>query len=310
MLFIDTETTGLGGSGTVAFLIGCASVNAEGLEVRQYLLPDYDDEAAMLEDLLSEFSDKKTLVSYNGATFDLPLMVDRMIINRNAKKIEKKNHVDLLHSARRLFKRRLQNCKLSNIEKELLGFIRKDDIPGYLVPSVYFEWLSSEELELMPGVLEHNRFDIVSLYFLVSHVASAYESEGETLDEIDDLHSLSKFYGRKKQVGSVVKVIDKIESIQINPLDEDILLFQAANFKKIGNFEKAEKFWETIAYSKSKESYRANIELSKLYEHRKKEIRKAIGYAQRAKEICPYGKSHILALDHRLERLNRKIKSQ
>ena len=174
------------------------------------------------------------------------------------------------------------------------------------MPSVYFEWLSSESLDLMPGVLEHNRLDIVSLYYLVSHIAAAYESEGENLDEIDDLHSLSKFYSRKKNLNSAVNVIDKIESLQIGRLDEDIIFYQAINFKKIGDFEKAEKLWESIACFESKESYRSNIELSKLYEHRKKEINRAIEYAQRAKEICPYGKSHISALNHRLKRLNKK----
>ncbi|HKK20240.1 MAG TPA: ribonuclease H-like domain-containing protein, partial [candidate division Zixibacteria bacterium] len=87
MLFIDTETTGLGGAGAVAFLVGCGSLVEDGFEIRQYLLPDYSDECAMLEDLQQELSDERVLVSYNGATFDLPLLKDRLVINRVAKDI-------------------------------------------------------------------------------------------------------------------------------------------------------------------------------------------------------------------------------
>jgi uncharacterized protein YprB with RNaseH-like and TPR domain len=182
LLFLDTETTGLGGAGAVAFLVGCGSLVDNEFEVRQYLIPDYSDETAVLEAVLTELGEDKTVVTYNGAAFDLPLLRGRMIVNRVARDIPTADHIDLLHSARRLFRRRLADCTLTNVERELFDFHRDDDVPGYLIPSIYFDWLSERRLDNMVGVLEHNRLDIVSLWFLVNHIARAFESDGASLD--------------------------------------------------------------------------------------------------------------------------------
>jgi len=197
LLFFDTETTGLGGSGAVEFLVGVGSIVDGALEVRQYLMPDYADEAGMLESLAEEFGNDKVIVSYNGAAFDVPIMRDRFIINRVGRDIPMDEHVDLLHATRRLYRRRLRDCSLGNIEREVFGFQRIDDIPGYLVPSVYFDWLSEERLDDMEAVLEHNRLDIVSLLFLARLISAIHETEGESLDEVDDLHSLSRLFTRR-----------------------------------------------------------------------------------------------------------------
>lgn len=130
LVFIDTETTGLGGAGAVPFLVGCGSLERDGFAIRQYLLPDYNDEAALLEQVLTELGQHKTLVSYNGAAFDLTLIRDRFIVNRVAREVPCAGHFDLLHSVRRLFKRRVGDCSLTSIERELFGFYRQNDIPG------------------------------------------------------------------------------------------------------------------------------------------------------------------------------------
>ncbi len=310
MLFIDTETTGLGGAGAVAFLIGCASVTPDGFEIRQYLLPDYSDEAAMLEDILEEFTAEKVLVSYNGATFDLPLIRDRMIINRVASSVEYDHHVDLLHSTRRLFKRRLQDCTLTNIEEKLFDFYRSDDIPGYLIPAVYFDWLSGDNFEMMTQVLEHNRLDIVSLLCLIHHIAQIHGSQGEVLDEVYDLHSLSRLFGRRKETDLVRQVFGKIDSKQGSDLADDIVLYHSMNFKRVGQFDQAVEMWQRLSRANSKESYWANLELAKHYEHREKDIGLALKYARDADRICPYGDSHRNQLAKRLNRLKTRLKQQ
>jgi hypothetical protein len=137
LIYIDTETTGLGGAGTVAFLVGCGFLVEGGFEIRQYLLPDYSDEAEMLEALLEEMNSGFSAVTYNGAAFDLPLMRDRMIVNRVARELPLERNLDLLAPTRRLFKRRLQSCTLVNIERELFDFHRVGDVPGYLIPAIY-----------------------------------------------------------------------------------------------------------------------------------------------------------------------------
>jgi len=199
LLFVDTETTGLGGSGTVAFLIGIGRITGDGFEVLQYLIPDYGDETAMLENIFEMFSDKISVVTFNGASFDLPLIKERLIINRVGRKLKYQHHLDLLHSSRRLFKRRLKCCNLTNLERELFEFHRKDDIPGYLVPSVFFDWLNNEDLTSMNAVIEHNRLDIVSLFFLSGLISEAYMSQGKSLEHSEDLHSLSRWYSRCKE---------------------------------------------------------------------------------------------------------------
>jgi len=307
MLFLDTETTGLGGSGVVAFLIGCGSLRPDGLEVRQYLIPDYADECAMLEDLLEEFGQDMVAVSYNGAAFDLPILKDRMIINRVAGEIEFGRHLDLLHATRRLFKRRLKDCTLGNIEQRLFDFKRIDDIPGYLVPSVYFDWLSEEQLDLMPGVLEHNRLDIVSLLFLAAHIARVGESCGEVLDQVDDLHSLSRVYGRRKQKGLVQDIYERIDGIEPGRAADDILLYHSMNFKRLKAADRAVAIWRQLAEGAGREAYWANIELAKHYEHAEKDPARARGFAVRAAEICPYGNSHRKQLTHRINRLTAGI---
>lgn len=309
LLFIDTETTGLGGSGAVPFLVGCASITAKGFEVRQYLMPDYHDEAGMLEELMAEFSGSRSLISYNGASFDLPLLLDRVIINRTAREIPYQHHIDLLHGVRRIFKRRLKDCRLSNIEEKLFELKRIDDLPGYLVPSVYFEWLNEDALDLMEGVLEHNRIDIVSLYFLVSLLASVYQSEGENLEWIDDLHGLARFFNRQKQTDTVGAIYNKMETLATEQLSPDMVLFHAGNFKRTGQLEKAIELYQTIAHTDQKESYRANLELAKYFEHHQKDAQSALEYTQKAQNICPYGPTEQAQVAHRLERLKKKLKS-
>ena len=307
LLFVDTETTGLGGSGAVAFLVGCASVTEHGFEVRQYLIPDYSDETAMLEALLEEFSADKTLVTYNGAAFDLPLLRGRMILNRAARELPMADHLDLLHAARRLFKRRLGDCSLTNVERELFEFHREGDVPGYLIPSIYFDWLGSRQFDGLIGVLEHNRLDIVSLWFLAVMVAEAFESEGSTLDAADDLHSLARIYSRRKHHAKVVDLCHRCDEISSGVAKPDVILFQAQAFKRAGDKKQAVSLWRSLSGGENREAYWANLELAMYYEHTAKDYPEALRCAKIAKQVCHYGKSHKDRLIHRIKRLTARI---
>lgn len=309
MLFLDTETTGLGGAGVVPFLVGCGTLTSEGFEVRQYLLPDYPDEAAMLERIMQEITDRPVIVSYNGTAFDMSLLRDRMIVNRVAREIETEGHFDLLHSARRLFKRRLGDCSLTNVERELFDFHRYDDIPGYLIPSVYFAWVSEENLDLMPSVLEHNRLDILALYFLVEKIARAFETEGETLHETEDVYSLSRVFSRRKDNDRVLDLCRKIEDNTEGELSDEILLFHSYALKRAGQWEQACVIWEKLSDRDSREGYQANVELAKFFEHRGKDAQTALRYATRARKSCPDLETHRRLLEKRLKRLQIRLDS-
>jgi len=306
MKFLDTETTGLGGSGTVAFLIGMGHLVEEGFEVLQYIIPDFSDEAAMLQDFYETLNVDSTIVSFNGASFDVPVIQDRLIINRVARKLEFGHHLDVLHSARRLFKRRLQDCTLMNLERQLLSFYRTDDIPGYLVPSVYFEWLSSQELSMMSAVLEHNRHDIISLLFLTQLIAEAFVSTGETLEHSEDLHSLSRFFERRKESTKVERIYDRVEEsgTEITP---DAALHFARNFKRTQKFERSVTIWESLVEARSVQGYWACVELAKYHEHQTKEIKTALDYARLASTRNALSDLQIGRLNKRIQRLSKKL---
>ncbi|MEW6052058.1 MAG: ribonuclease H-like domain-containing protein [Candidatus Zixiibacteriota bacterium] len=307
MLFVDTETTGLGGTGAVPFLVGFGSSTPEGFEIRQYLIPDYPDEAGMLEVLMNEFAPDKTLVSYNGAAFDLPLLNDRVVINRVARTVPQLRHLDLLHGTRRLFKRRLRDCSLVNIEREIFDFYRPDDIPGYLIPSVYFSWLAEESLALLPKVLEHNRLDIVSLYFLAHLLDDVFQSEGERLVEVDDMHSLARVYGRRRRLDKVIEIGMKLEVSSNDGLPTDIQLYHSHAFKRSGCWPEAVDIWERLAVREGREAYWANLELAKYFEHVRPDLTQALHYARAAQRACPYGKHHLDQLDRRVNRLMARL---
>jgi uncharacterized protein YprB with RNaseH-like and TPR domain len=307
LLFVDTETTGLGGTGTVPFLVGCGGLRNDRFEIRQYLLPDYSDETALLEDLLAEFTPDRTLVTYNGAAFDLPLLRDRLIITRVARTIAFAAHLDLLHSSRRLFKRRIKDCSLVNVEREVFGHLRREDIPGYLIPSVYFEWLNQQETSNLRLVLEHNRQDILTLFYLCHHIAAAFESGGKSLDDINDLHSLSRVFGRRNQTSRAISIFDRMEGEAESELSADILLYHSFMLKRSRDWPRACAIWQVLIDRPGREGYWASVELAKYYEHRETDIGRAREYTRRALELCPYGEDHRRRLDYRLERLDGKL---
>jgi uncharacterized protein len=305
LIYIDTETTGLGGAGIVPFLVGVGRMTPAGLEIAQYLIPDYSDEAAMLEALLPHLTDT-TLVTYNGAAFDLPILRDRFIINRVERNLAFDGNIDLLQSTRRLFRRRIKDCSLGNVEKEIFGLSRTDDVPGYLVPSIYFDWLSSERTDQLPGVLEHNLLDIVSLHFLAVHIARSFRSEGESLKAVDDVYSLSRVYHRRNDRHRVRKLCDRIDAETGGSLPNDIRLFQAFAFKRAGEWDSAVDIFQRLALLDGRESYWANLELAKYFEHQAGDIPRAIHHAQRAFSSSPCSRTEKEHLTHRLTRLQAK----
>jgi len=165
--YLDTETTGLsGGTGTYAFAAAVARPVAAGLEVVQLFLPEPSAEPAFLHALQEELLRTQALGTYNGATFDLPLLRTRWVMARLPGELAHPQHIDLLKLARALLRQRLENCTLRNVELALLGFERDEDVEGALVPEAYFTYLRRGASPLLEATLEHNRQDVVSLLYL------------------------------------------------------------------------------------------------------------------------------------------------
>lgn len=164
LLLFDTETNGLsGGTGTIAFNVGCARFTPRGFNVTQLVLLDYTAEPAMLKALAAIAAGASALVTYNGRSFDGPLMQSRYRMHRMADPLQGLGHLDLLHWVRRYRPRDWPDARLATLESAWLGFEREDDIAGADVPRAWREWLADRDPARLDGVLRHNRIDLVTL---------------------------------------------------------------------------------------------------------------------------------------------------
>ncbi len=193
IVFLDTETTGLhGGTGMVPFLVGLGYFSGEDFIVIQYFIRDFDEEPSMLlalGDVLQRFN---LVVTYNGATFDLPLLEARFTLARLNSPFDAMGHLDLLPAARRLWRNGHGSCRLAALENKIAGFFRGPDVPGAMIPRSYFDFLQGRGATTMNGVLKHNVHDIVSLAALTVCAADRVVSEPARLDNPLDLFSLGR----------------------------------------------------------------------------------------------------------------------
>lgn len=173
--FLDTETTGIaGGTGTCAFLVGIGRVTDRGFSVRQYFMRDFGEEASMLHAITRDLEDCEVLVTYNGRSFDQPLLESRYVLARQKPPFARLHHVDLLHGARRLWKLRFDSCRLVELENRILGFERENDVAGGMIPQFYFHYLRTHRMSALQGVFHHNVLDILSLACLTAIVPQCF----------------------------------------------------------------------------------------------------------------------------------------
>jgi len=173
--FLDTETTGLaGGSGTMAFLIGVGWISERGFELKQYFLRNHADEPSALGALAQQLEEFELLVTYNGKAYDQPLLETRYRLARQKPPFARLRHLDLLFSARRLWRLALESCRLQDLESRILGVQRTDDPGGALIPRLYFDYLRSADAQPLGPVIAHNATDILSLACLTAIVPGAF----------------------------------------------------------------------------------------------------------------------------------------
>jgi uncharacterized protein len=315
-LFFDTETTGLaGGAGTYIFLLGLGFFSKDSFCVRQYFMADYHEEEALLWAVNQLFAqDFKLLVSYNGKCYDFPLMQTRFIMARLPLRLPDPYHLDLLFPTRRLWKRRLQDCSLSNIERKILNINREEDIPGYLIPHVYFRYLQDRDARPLKPVFQHNLQDIVSLVFLTTKIGQMLRDPLHMGNHGIDLCSIGKILEGNKDYEHSSRCYE--EALNYNLTDEEsleVLRLCAFAYKRQGKWKQAEAAWrDIITLSNEFVSYPYE-ELAKYYEHRLKDYSKARIVAEEAllqldkKDLDPESKGKWQQqLHHRLERIKRK----
>ncbi len=317
-LFLDTETTGLAGAGTLAFMVGVGffepgSQGEDRFVVRQYFLRDHGDEPALLLLLDELLAEKAGLVTFNGRSFDVPLLEGRFIMNRMPTDLRDRPHLDLLHPARRLWRHRLGSCALGSLEGSLLGLRRsQEDVPGWLIPSLYNHYLRSGDARELVRVFYHNQIDMVSMVTLAARV-SRLLSQPDLADHPIDLFSLGKWQadlGLSEAAEQNLRLAAQgdlpLELYHANLHRLGLLL------KRNGRYTEALPLWQQIAAT-SLDDVAAHVELAKYYEWQTQELSQAIFWTEQALSLVASwgrrGQHHPVRaeLEHRLNRLQDKL---
>ncbi len=317
LAFLDTETTGLaGGSGTYAFLIGAGRFTDSGFQFAQFFMRDPGEETAQLLALRDFLQPCRAIVTFNGKSFDAPLLQSRYITNRLPSPLSGLMHLDLLHLSRRLWSHRLESCALSSLERHILDVRRsEDDVPGFLIPQLYFDYLRSGNAEPLQGVFYHNELDVLSMAVLLQHQSQLLTAAGNgTITDGGDLIAIAKLFEDLDDLPTA-------RAFYIRSFDFDLAETALREgqerlsfiYKRAQNYDEALRLWQQAA---NRHEIYAFVELAKYYEHQTKEIAPALQWTKAALQmVCRPSaplqlRLHWLAdLKHRAERLQRKLQS-
>lgn len=279
--FMDTETTGLaGGAGTVAFLVGIGRFTEDSFRLDQCFMRDFDDEEPMLAWLAEQFKECGTVASFNGKSFDLPLLRTRFIQNRIPFRLDGAGHLDLVHTARRVWKRRINDCSLGNVEREVLGVRRHGDVPGHLIPQMWLDYLHTRDARPLQGVFYHHRMDILSLVSLVGVLSQSLDRpDGGQFEHAEDQLSLVRLHFRQKQYERVIELGSTyLEQDDRSPLRRECLEMLALAFKRRDRWVELGEHLE-LWHREFPSDPMAASELAKHLEHRARNL-------VRAGEVC------------------------
>jgi uncharacterized protein YprB with RNaseH-like and TPR domain len=302
--FLDTETTGLaGGSVTYAFLIGAGRITPQGFRIRQFFMRDFGEEASQLSALHEHLKQFEVLITYNGRTYDQPLLETRFRMVRQRPPFSTLEHLDLLFGARRLWNLRFDSCRLVDLENQILGVERQGDLPGEMIPYFYFEYLRRHEIFRLMPIFHHNAVDILTLACLTAIVPRAFHSpEQAQFAHGAEMVGLARWWRQADEYENALSLFRQA-------LDRDLsdeLLFRtmwdvAALEKKLGREHAALPMLTDLASARNPWQAAAFTELAKYYEHRERNYAMALEMAQDALDLDPSE-----ALRRRIARLERK----
>jgi uncharacterized protein YprB with RNaseH-like and TPR domain len=306
--FLDTETTGLaGGTGTYAFLIGVGSIDESGFRVRQFFMRDYSEEPSLLASLTAYLARFDVLITYNGKAYDQPLLETRYRMVRARPPFARMEHLDLLFGARRLWKLRLESCRLVDLENQVLGVERQGDLPGELIPYYYFEYLRMKQAFRLVPIFHHNAMDIVSLACLTAIVPAAFGSpDGATFRHGADVIGLGRWLLAAGRDAEALGLFRRAVELGL----PDALLFRTlaeigAIEKRLGRDAAALEIFTDLAASPNPYRAHAYEELAKYYEHRERNYSMALEMTRGARGLEDSG-----LLLHREERLKRRLSAK
>jgi uncharacterized protein YprB with RNaseH-like and TPR domain len=277
--FLDTETTGLaGGTGTYAFLIGVGAIDSTGFRLRQFFMRDYGEEPSLLHRLKEHLAQFDVLITYNGKAYDQPLLETRFRMSRARHPFDRLQHLDLLFGARRLWKLRLDSCRLMDLENQILGVEREGDLPGELIPYCYFDFLRTKQAFKVVPIFHHNAIDILSLACLTAVVPFAYRTpEDAPLRHGADLIGLARWLEKTGREAESLRLLRRAVDLGL----PDALLFRTmwdiANLERRAGRHDAHLAVIT-ELTESRNPYRARAleALAKHYEHRERNYTMAL----------------------------------
>lgn len=315
-VFFDLETTGLsGGAGTQAFLVGCGWFEDDGsFTTRQYLLARYSDERAMLTAVADELSRAGALVSFNGKSFDAPVLETRYLFHRLEWTASRQPHIDVLHPARRFWKE--DECSLGVLEQQVLGAWREDDVPGSEIPERYFHFVRSGDASALAGVLEHNRRDLLSLAGLTSRLLEIVAGGPDYAENAREALALGHVYTRARAEGRAIESYERAVTLAATSrgtraalVTEDALHALAVAYRRARRFDEAAKCWTALIESGCANNVeRAAIEaLAIHHEHRRRDLASARSFAERNVVVSGPRQAWQTAARQRLTRIERKI---
>lgn len=306
LLFLDTEATGLaGGTGTYAFLVGVGHLDGDRVVVAQYFMRDLDEEPALLAALVPLLEQAAGVVTFNGSGFDLPLLETRFVL-AHRRWPALLPHLDLLRPARRVFTPRCADCRLTTLEREVIGLEREDDVPSGLIPALYFDFLRSRRAAPLVRVFDHNRHDVLSLIALLGWFGRALAAHDHLGAE--DLAGLGRLWEPVDLEQALACYRAALTADLAGPAAHRVRLRLARWEKRAARWDAACALWEVARYHDAfdREPWE---EIAKFHEHRTRDLAAARGVTGEALALARGAAAPervIAALEHRLARLDRR----
>jgi len=282
-LFLDTETTGLaGGTGTYPFLVGLAWWEGGGLEVEQLFMREYSEERSLLAALAERLAERPVLITFNEKSFDWPLLETRYRMTRTIPPPAPRAHLDFLHPARNLWRRRLGSVRLSQLERHVLGWDRGPDVVSELIPRIYLNFVRGGYADPLVPVFHHNQMDLCGLAGLSSRVLSLLSDEGRPSQDALELYGVSCICERRGEVKRARKLYEQsIASVLPLETDRAARTALARLARRDGDLALARQLWESTL-GNSREGYEGYEQLAIYYEHEAREPRQALAIARQA----------------------------
>ena len=309
LLFLDTETTGLaGGTGTYAFLVGAGWLEDDRLVLAQYFMRDFDEEGALLAALAPLIERASGVVTFNGAGFDLPLLETRFILARR-RWPPALAHLDLLRPSRRVWRARFADCRLATLEREVLGLVREDDVPGAVIPGLYFEFLRSRRAAPLARVFAHNRDDVLSLVALLGWFGRALLGDAHL--QAEELAGLARLWEPVDLERALACYRRALGAGLATAAAHRVRLRLAWWEKRAARWDAACDLWQAASRHDVFDPLPWE-ELAKFHEHRRRDLVAARAIVEEAMDLAGSegAPERVLgALAHRLSRLTRRLAS-